>query len=48
LIQAMAKDPRDRFESYDAFSMALQAARSELLVNQLNQPAPGSKKSWWR
>ncbi len=47
LVQAMAKDPRDRFQSYDEFSMALTAARSDLIVAQLNQPAPG-KKSWWR
>lgn len=48
LIQAMAKDPRDRFESYDALSMALTAARSQIIVDQLNQPAPDAKKSWWR
>ena len=48
LLRAMAKDPTDRFTSYDELYMALWAARSELLVNtQLNQPAKGSK-SWWR
>lgn len=48
LIRAMAKNPAERFTSYDELRMSLEMARSELLVNQLNQPAPGAKKSWWR
>ncbi len=31
LMRAMAKHPKDRFQSYDEFIMAMQAARSELL-----------------
>jgi serine/threonine protein kinase len=34
LYAALAKHPEDRFPSYDAFIMALTAARSQLLVNQ--------------
>ena len=47
LVRAMAKNPADRFQSYDEFILVLTAARSELLVRVYNQPAPGSK-SWWR
>jgi hypothetical protein len=35
LVRAMAKDPAERFGSYDEFIMALTAARSHLLVSQL-------------
>jgi serine/threonine protein kinase len=35
LARAMAKNPDDRFGSYDEFIMALTAARSHLLVSQL-------------
>lgn len=57
IARAMAKNPADRFASYDEFSMALYAARSYYLVNiYQNQAAaetapgaPASKsKSWWR
>jgi serine/threonine protein kinase len=34
LTRAMAKTPADRYESYDAFIMALTAARSRLLIQQ--------------
>jgi serine/threonine protein kinase len=53
LTRAMAKNPDDRFASYDEFIMALTAARSHVLISQLNQgdqqqeaPAPddGAKK----
>lgn len=53
LARAMAKVPAERFQSYDEFIMALEAARSQLLVSQLrNQdgiaaPARG-QRSWWR
>ncbi len=50
LMKAMAKEPRDRFRSYDELIMALEAARSQLLIAQTTQP-PGSvksKTSWWR
>jgi len=52
LIQAMAKNPRERFQSYDAFIMALTAARSQLLIQQMRtQTADAGDKgtrSWWR
>jgi serine/threonine protein kinase len=58
LMTAMAKDPRDRFRTYDDFIMAFTAARSQLLVQQLQaqqepeeppaeQAAEGGK-GWWR
>ena len=53
LARAMAKNPAERFQSYDEFIMALEAARSQLLVSQLrNQPAAAGAgragRSWWR
>ena len=53
LVRVLAKNPPDRFLSYDEFSMALSYARSQLLIQQTTQPAPGtkgikSKTSWWR
>jgi len=55
LCKAMAKDPKQRFVSYDEFIMALTAARSQLLIRQFApqsaegeaNPASGGK-SWWR
>jgi hypothetical protein len=50
LVKAMAKNPADRFLSYDEFMMALTGARSQLLVRQSQapQPKPKSLSSWWR
>jgi serine/threonine protein kinase len=57
LCRAMAKDPRQRYASYDELIMALTAARSQLLIRQFApqaaeaQPAPGgpaATRSWWR
>lgn len=50
LVKAMAKNPADRFLSYDEFIMALTAARSQLLVKQSQMPQEKSKSltSWWR
>ncbi len=53
LARAMAKNPAERFQSYDEFIMALEAARSQLLVSQLrSQPAAAGPsragRSWWR
>ena len=51
LVKVMAKDPRDRFLSYDEFSMTLYAARSKLLIQQYAQPETPkakAKTSWWR
>src|SRR5262245_58183344 len=51
LVKVLAKKPQDRFLSYDEFSMALWAARAQLLV-QVSQGEPvkpsGKKTSWWR
>ena len=46
LARALAKHPSERFESYDDFRMALEAARSQVLVGQVRQADSG--KSWWR
>src|ERR1700722_14417127 len=49
LMRAMAKLPAERFQSYDEFIMAMQAARSVLLIQQYSQSAQGkSGKGWWR
>ena len=40
LSKAMAKQPAERFGSYDEFIMALTAARSQLLVRQLTGRNP--------
>jgi len=48
LVVAMAKEPTERFQSYDELIIALTAARSELLVRSYNQPVKGGAKSWWR
>ena len=52
LLKVMAKNPAERYLSYDEFGMALEAARSQLLVRQYSQgtqtPALKSKTSWWR
>jgi serine/threonine-protein kinase len=54
LIRAMSKQPGERFQSYDEFIMALEAARSQLLVSQLRGQAAGATpagrqaRSWWR
>jgi serine/threonine protein kinase len=51
LVKAMAKNPAERFLSYDEFIMALTAARSQLLVIQYQTPHPQKSKSltsWWK
>jgi serine/threonine-protein kinase len=58
LVTAMAKDPAYRFPNYDAFIMALEAARSQLLVRMLRHHesfegqdanyAQSQNKGWWR
>src|SRR2546423_3028771 len=54
LVRVMAKNPGDRFLSYDEFRMALEFARSQLLIQQSTQGPPGKGKSgksitsWWR
>jgi hypothetical protein len=47
----MAKNPADRFQSYDEFIMALTSARSQLLVQQFTHdesPKAHGKTGWWR
>jgi len=57
IVRAMAKSPAHRFQSYDEFIMALEAARSQYLVGRfVNRTVapPGAKKktggiaSWFR
>ncbi|MEY2407439.1 MAG: eukaryotic-like serine/threonine-protein kinase [Verrucomicrobiota bacterium] len=56
IATAMAKDPSQRFPSYADFKMALEAARSFLLVQTYQQqelseapdPPPPTHTSWWK
>src|SRR3954454_10951378 len=53
LVKVLAKNPADRFLSYDEFTMEFEAARTYLLIQQMNQQAPQgkgikTKTSWWR
>jgi serine/threonine-protein kinase len=54
IVKVLAKNPADRFLSYDEFRNALEFSRSHLLINRSTQgsSAPGSplksKTSWWR
>jgi serine/threonine protein kinase len=50
LVRSLAKNPADRFHSYDEFVMALEAARSLLLRTQSQGPPqkPKALTSWWR
>ncbi|HOX55800.1 MAG TPA: serine/threonine-protein kinase [Verrucomicrobiota bacterium] len=52
LVKVLAKNPADRYLSYDELRMAFEAARSQLLVQRYTQSAQGSsgksKTSWWR
>ena len=52
LVRVMAKNPADRFLSYDELRVELEFARAQLLIQQSTQPPPTkggkSKTSWWR
>jgi eukaryotic-like serine/threonine-protein kinase len=53
LVRAMGKNPVERFQSYDEFIMALEAARTQLLRQFYAQgesavPGKASKGGWWR
>src|SRR5215467_9605634 len=52
LVRVLAKNPADRFLSYDEFKMELEAARSKWLIQHYSQAVPTkgakSKTSWWR
>lgn len=45
---AMAKNPLDRFPTYDDFRMALEAARSKLIASTILQGEDGQSRSWWK
>jgi serine/threonine-protein kinase len=53
LVRVLAKNPGDRFLSYDEFKMEFEAARTYFLIQHVNQQAPQgkgikTKTSWWR
>jgi serine/threonine protein kinase len=56
LMIALAKNPHERFRTYDEFIMAFEAARSQLLMQQLQaqqEPDAGGEsapqgKGWWK
>jgi serine/threonine-protein kinase len=52
LVKVLAKNPSDRYLSYDELLLALSGARSQLLIQQTTQANEGkgakSKTSWWR
>jgi serine/threonine protein kinase len=51
LVKVLAKDPRDRYLSYDEFRMAFEVARSQLLIQRSQSPPTQggkTKTSWWR
>jgi serine/threonine protein kinase len=51
LVRVLAKNPADRFLSYDEFMMSLELSRSQLLIAQSQMPqgkGGKSKTSWWR
>jgi serine/threonine protein kinase len=55
ILTTLSKEPGDRFQSYDEFRMALEAARSHVIMDQLNTAVDedgtkvvGKEKSWWR
>src|SRR6185436_63183 len=50
LVIAMAKSPAERYRSYDDFRMAMEAARSQLLISQLRAKKETGTvgRSWWR
>jgi eukaryotic-like serine/threonine-protein kinase len=45
--RSMAKEPLERFQTYDEFIMAFERARSELLMQQ-HRESNKQTKSWWR
>jgi serine/threonine protein kinase len=52
IVTAMAKDPAQRFATYGQLQMALENARSQLLVENLKHQQHAERKehgrSWWR
>lgn len=45
---AMAKNPLERFPTYDDFRMALEAARSKLIATTLVREDGAEARSWWK
>jgi serine/threonine protein kinase len=49
IVRAMAKQPGDRFKDYEEMQMALEEARSHLLVQQFQETSQQPQaKSWWK
>src|SRR5256885_13003473 len=48
LMMAMAKNPAERFPSYDHFIMALTASRSQLLVHKFAPSGEHHGRGWWK
>jgi serine/threonine-protein kinase len=50
LLKILAKNPEERFLSYDELILALNVSRSQLLLSQStsNLPNPKAKTGWWR
>jgi serine/threonine-protein kinase len=52
LVKVLAKNPSDRYLSYNEFTMAIELARTQLLMQQSAQGTSGkggkTKTSWWR
>lgn len=52
IVRCMAKNPQERFQSYDEMQMALEAARSHLLIQlsqqQGEETTAEGKSGWWK
>jgi len=48
LVRVLAKNPSDRFLSYELLQVALETARAQLLIKQTTLQTPGKKTTWWR
>jgi len=54
ILATLQKEPGERFQSYDEFRMALEAARTHLIMQRYHTAAAedveaaGTGKSWWR
>lgn len=51
IARAMAKEPSDRYQSYDEFRLALEVSRSHLLIRQSQEGgdvAGGGGSGWWK
>lgn len=47
LVTAMAKEPSQRFQTYDDFILALETARSHLLIQAAREGGSASGTGWW-